>query len=235
MEENQIHCPKCNSTQLTATKQGFSGKKAVAGAVLTGGIGLLAGTIGSNKIKITCLACGHVFKPGEGKTALTDNETKAEQKPSKLDELKKDLDERKRIFSSADHMEEALMKILNEGFVRGAVNHYQKTMHVSKEEATEYVEKFIVEHNLSDNVRRKGCFIATACFGDYNAPEVSVLRRYRDETLETTGLGRALTRIYYFISPTIANAISKSDFAKKQIRTLFLNPIVKHLDKNKQA
>lgn len=62
----EIKCPKCGSTQLTANKQGFSGKKAVAGAVLTGGIGVLAGTIGSNKVKITCLACGHVFNPGEG-------------------------------------------------------------------------------------------------------------------------------------------------------------------------
>jgi rubredoxin len=66
--EKKICCPKCNSDQLTATKKGFSGTKAVGGALLTGGIGLLAGTIGSNKIKITCLACGHSFKPGEGNT-----------------------------------------------------------------------------------------------------------------------------------------------------------------------
>lgn len=63
--ENQLRCPKCNSTQLTTNKKGFSGKKAVAGAVLTGGIGLLAGTLGSNKIIITCLNCGKQFKPGE--------------------------------------------------------------------------------------------------------------------------------------------------------------------------
>lgn len=63
---NQIHCPKCGSTQITAEKKGFSGGKAAAGAVLTGGIGLLAGTIGSNDIIITCLACGNQFKPGEG-------------------------------------------------------------------------------------------------------------------------------------------------------------------------
>jgi predicted RNA-binding Zn-ribbon protein involved in translation (DUF1610 family) len=61
-----IGCPKCGSTQIVANKKGFSGTKAVAGAVLTGGIGLLAGTIGSNKIRITCLSCGNQFKPGEG-------------------------------------------------------------------------------------------------------------------------------------------------------------------------
>jgi len=62
-----IKCPKCGSEQITANKKGFSGKKAVVGGLLTGGIGLLAGTIGSNKVKITCLACGNVFNPGEQK------------------------------------------------------------------------------------------------------------------------------------------------------------------------
>jgi hypothetical protein len=65
---DEVKCPKCSSTQLSANKKGFSGKKAVAGAVLTGGIGLLAGTIGSNKIIITCLNCGNQFKPGTVKS-----------------------------------------------------------------------------------------------------------------------------------------------------------------------
>jgi DNA-directed RNA polymerase subunit RPC12/RpoP len=71
--EDQIKCPKCSSSQLSANKKGFSGKKAVAGAVLTGGIGLLAGTIGSNKILITCLNCGNQFKPGENKKTAVSN------------------------------------------------------------------------------------------------------------------------------------------------------------------
>lgn len=61
--ENEIKCPKCGSAQLTANKKGFGVGKAAAGAILTGGIGLLAGGIGSNKILITCLACGFQFKP----------------------------------------------------------------------------------------------------------------------------------------------------------------------------
>ena len=63
--EDQVKCPKCYSTQISADKKGFSGTKAVAGAAMTGGIGLLAGTIGSNKVKITCLRCGHIFNPGD--------------------------------------------------------------------------------------------------------------------------------------------------------------------------
>jgi len=64
---DELRCAKCDSAQLTSNKKGFSGAKALGGAVLTGGIGLLAGTHGSSKIKITCLACGHSFKPGHDK------------------------------------------------------------------------------------------------------------------------------------------------------------------------
>ncbi len=216
-QSNEIRCPKCNSNQLTANKKGFSGKKAVAGALLTGGVGLLAGTIGSNKIIITCLACGHEFKPGEGNNNST-TAKEEEQKPSKLDELKKNNEEHKRIFGSVDNMEEALIKILKEGFVRGAVSHYQKMTKVSKEEAREYVEKFIVDHNLSNQVKRKGCFVATACYGDYNAPEVLILRQYRDQKLTATLFGRLFIEIYYLISPFFARIIEKSEFLKRIIK-----------------
>ncbi|MCL6101019.1 MAG: zinc ribbon domain-containing protein [Bacteroidetes bacterium] len=60
-----VVCPKCRSTQISSNKKGFSGTNAVAGALLTGGVGVLAGTIGSNKVKITCLKCGYVFNPGD--------------------------------------------------------------------------------------------------------------------------------------------------------------------------
>jgi|JI6StandDraft_1071083.scaffolds.fasta_scaffold29272_3 hypothetical protein len=69
---SEVLCPKCGSDQVTANKKGFSGKKAVVGAVLTGGVGLLAGTLGSNKVKITCLSCGHEFKPGQGAKSKED-------------------------------------------------------------------------------------------------------------------------------------------------------------------
>ena len=73
--ENQkpICCPKCGSNQLTSNKKGFSGGKAVAGLVVTGGIGLLAGTIGSNKVLITCLNCSNQFKPGAAKQTINPN------------------------------------------------------------------------------------------------------------------------------------------------------------------
>ena len=63
---SKLLCPNCKSENLSANKKGFSGKKAFAGALLFGGIGILAGTIGNNKIIITCLNCGNEFGIGEG-------------------------------------------------------------------------------------------------------------------------------------------------------------------------
>lgn len=65
--DEYLVCPKCSSKNISVQKAGFSGKKAVAGAFVTGGIGILAGTIGSKNIYITCLVCNHRFKSGDAK------------------------------------------------------------------------------------------------------------------------------------------------------------------------
>jgi len=62
-KEPELKCPRCGSTYITANKKGFGVGKAIGGAILTGGIGLLAGFIGSGKVKITCLKCGRSWKP----------------------------------------------------------------------------------------------------------------------------------------------------------------------------
>ena len=61
--EDLISCPRCGSTQLTANKKGFGLGKAAAGGLLLGPVGLLGGFLGSNKVVITCLKCGHQWKP----------------------------------------------------------------------------------------------------------------------------------------------------------------------------
>ena len=65
--EEYLCCPKCGSRELHAEHKGFSGGKALTGALLVGGIGLLAGTIGSKDTQITCLKCANKFKAGEAK------------------------------------------------------------------------------------------------------------------------------------------------------------------------
>lgn len=65
--DNTARCPKCGSTSLATVKKGFGVGKAITGGILVGGIGLLAGFIGKNKLEVVCLNCGHKFKPGDGR------------------------------------------------------------------------------------------------------------------------------------------------------------------------
>jgi len=55
--------------------------------------------------------------------------------------------------------------------------------------------------------------------------EINVLREWRDETLMKTTSGRALIKIYYTISPPVADFISTSE-RLKAITRLFVNPFV---------
>lgn len=64
------------------------------------------------------------------------------------------------------------------------------------------------------------CFIATAVYGDYYAPEVIALRRFRDESLQTTSLGRIFVEIYYQVSPPIAAFLSRTPSLARPVRWL---------------
>ena len=48
-----------------------------------------------------------------------------------------------------------------------------------------------------------GCYIATCVYGSYDCPEVWTLRRFRDNKLGVTVLGKTFIKAYYMISPSI--------------------------------
>ena len=76
-------------------------------------------------------------------------------------------------------------------------------------------------------IEKSGCFIATACYGDYDAPEVLALRRYRDDTLVRTFLGRLFVKTYYAFSPPVAGYISTRPRLRAFVRKCLIAPIVK--------
>lgn len=58
-------CPKCRfgfMNPVSERKGGFSGGKALAGAVIAGPIGLAAGALGRKKITYQCDKCGYIVE-----------------------------------------------------------------------------------------------------------------------------------------------------------------------------
>ena len=129
-------CPKCGSRELHAEHKGFSGGKALAGALVTGGIGLLAGTIGSRDTQITCLKCGNKFKAGE---AIVRKEN---------DNISED--------------ESIIVGLLNSGKFLEATKWYKEKNNCGLKEAKDAIEAIAAKHKIkttSDDNFGIGCAI----------------------------------------------------------------------------
>ncbi|MDZ4338915.1 MAG: SBBP repeat-containing protein, partial [candidate division NC10 bacterium] len=63
-----------------------------------------------------------------------------------------------------------------------------------------------------------GCFIATAAFGSPLAPQVQLLREFRDRYLLTNGPGQLFTTAYYRISPPLADLVAESEVLRVTVR-----------------
>jgi hypothetical protein len=66
-----------------------------------------------------------------------------------------------------------------------------------------------------------GCYIATAIYGSYDAPEVLVLRHFRDQQLSRSRAGRALIRGYYAVSPGLAAHFGGDSTLNRAARSCF--------------
>ncbi len=101
------------------------------------------------------------------------------------------------------------------------------------------LEKFLTSHwtkktpVIPEEKEERGCFIATACYGDYDHPNVQVLRQFRDNVMSKSRVGKALISVYYKISPSIAKLIEKNNILKIVIRLILIYPLVKLTSKNK--
>ena len=76
--------------------------------------------------------------------------------------------------------------------------------------------------NLTSQGQREHCFIATAAFGYYSAPEVQALREFRDRYLLTNSAGSAFVRWYYEHGPVAAAYIDAHPEYKPMVRAALM-------------
>lgn len=143
-DDDLIKCPKCKSTQITANKRGYSLAKGAAGAVLTGGIGLVAGLHGSNRVKVQCLKCGFKWNPGEhyksSKERTITPMTEAEARERKLERFYK--------IRSSGQVDYANRYALESGLIN------------STDEANILYESYTPKSNSGEKAKGVGCVIA---------------------------------------------------------------------------
>ena len=72
--------------------------------------------------------------------------------------------------------------------------------------------------------RAKACFVATAVYGDPDAPDVAFLRRMRDERLGRSAAGRWLVRCYERLGPAWARSVADAPRARQVLRGLLMAP-----------
>jgi len=94
-----------------------------------------------------------------------------------------------------------------------------------------WLQREIVEPVESSGSKQEsgGCFIATEVYGSNEALQVKILRKFRDEHLESSFLGKLFIQFYYAASPPIAKFISNIPILKSAVKGGLLDPFVRKL------
>ena len=75
---------------------------------------------------------------------------------------------------------------------------------------------------------KDGCYIATMVYGDYDHPNVLVLREFRDNKLRQVLFGKIFISLYYLTSPHLVNILKGHKRTNGVIKRV-LNQLVKTL------
>ncbi len=81
-----------------------------------------------------------------------------------------------------------------------------------------------IETFLKQRLGKSGCFVATAACGDPLAPEVILLSAFRDDVLLKRRIGRAFVRLYYTVSPPIADVMARSAMLRASSMRFVVTP-----------
>jgi hypothetical protein len=125
----------------------------------------------------------------------------------------------------------------NGNYLDGDEAHCSRYREIRNQITSEFKGKFpqAAATSIAKTTKSDGCFIATAATGSYDHPKVLTLRKYRDDVLLTSGMGRSFVSFYYSISPPIAKQVAKSELLRTLVMKAIVNPAVKYVDKTKST
>src|SRR3989338_7857647 len=72
---------------------------------------------------------------------------------------------------------------------------------------------------------KEGCFIATAVYNTPDAPQIEILRKFRDKVLLESNIGRFFVQLYYRLGPPIASFVKRYSILRamtKRVLTLIV-------------
>lgn len=96
-------------------------------------------------------------------------------------------------FDNQDKLKEGLLKIDDGSYVDVSDYYNQIGKHLEVD-----TEKVFRDLDQTESERAgRDCFIATAVYGDANAPQVEALRGFRDNVLMWNALGKTVVDFYY--------------------------------------
>lgn len=85
---------------------------------------------------------------------------------------------------------------------------------------------FLLELLNDAKAKSGGCYIATMAYGDYDHPQVLILRKFRDEKLSKSAFGNWFIKTYYRYSPLLVEKLKDVYWINRFVRTI-LNLIIK--------
>ena len=78
------------------------------------------------------------------------------------------------------------------------------------------------------------CYVATACYKNFNSPELIIFRKYRDETLVKYSFGRLFIKIYYLSGPFFFKFLAKNEKINTWVRLSILDKIYLKLERKQK-
>ena len=131
--------------------------------------------------------------------------------------------EKLKFFIDYALMDETIEKFAHDKHKEDRVYYFYKDnrmISIKVKSSNEQLENIFKESGFSIEDIKSGCYIATCVYSSYHHKNVMMLRKYRDDVLNESLIGRMFIKVYYFISPILVKYFHDFKWFKKINRNI---------------